>query len=105
MLTGLHPVKMTTGSGNVVRSSPGEDVDRGECSNSRTQVSPRLVTKWLASDCWNEEQTATPDAGETTSNLTVIGSNPIRRASGGSSMVEQQRCLATVCRHFIEGLN
>jgi len=48
-------------------------------------------------------QRATPDAGGTTFNLTVVGSNPIRRTSGGSSVVEQQECLVTVRRCFIEG--
>ena len=50
-------------------------------------------------------QGATPDADGTTSNLTVVGSNPTRRTSGGSSVVEHQECLVIVCRRFTEGLN
>jgi RNA 3'-terminal phosphate cyclase (ATP) len=45
-----------------------------------------------------------PDAGGTTCNLEVIGSNPIRRASGGSSEVEQQERLATICRRRLAAI-
>ena len=62
-------------------------VNRVRTPDSRTLLSPRCVHK-------------APDAGGTTSNLKAIGSNPIRRESAGSSEVEQQEGLATICRRL-----
>src|SRR5206468_2506717 len=68
-------------------------------SNSRTLLSPPFVRadSYTGFASIDAEKPA-PDAGGTTSNLMAVGSNPIRRASGGSSEVEHQERLATVCR-------
>src|SRR5439155_14992940 len=66
--------------------TPAHSCHRGLFARIRIRNSFRLTAK------------PAPDAGGTTSNLKAVGSNPIRRASDGSSKVEHQECLATVCR-------
>src|SRR5438552_6358212 len=58
--------------------TPAHSCHRGLFARIRIRNSFRLTAK------------PAPDAGGTTSNLKAVGSNPIRRASGGSSEVEHQ---------------
>jgi RNA 3'-terminal phosphate cyclase (ATP) len=71
-------------------------------SDSRTQL-VTAARDGIARLSWRRRGVyrATPGAGETTSDLTVVGSNPIRRTSGGSSVEEPQECLVTVCRRLV----